>query len=625
MRIKKIKINNFGKLKNQEIEFKNGINVIYGENESGKTTLLKFITGMFYGMSKNKNKQKMSDYDKYMPWKGEEFSGSITYILDNNQEYQVYRDFTKKNPQIFDKSGNDVSKMYTVDKTYGNQYFLEQTKVDQELFNMSQVIMQQEVKLDEKKQNTLIQKASNIMSTGEDDVSYQKVLAKLNKIQAEEIGTLKSPTKPLYILEKKIDELNNRKKELEEIEPLENEIEDEKDEITNKLDDAKKELEILQELQKLQNDEKLEEEKINVNKSAKNEIELQKENIEENINQIELEKKVKTPITTYIISVLLTIIGIIMYLINKKTIGISLLVIACAITLISLIINIIKNKNIKQNNEQKNKQLERLKTKLELLENEIKDKEKLIIEREEDIKAKIDLQKSNLKNQYSKIQNSDNLLIKKLENDNVIQKQNLINELKLELTKLEMKQREITNKLEDSAKIQEELEAIQEEYEDLLNYNESIEIAKEALESAYIEMRENVTPKFTVDLSNAIDKITNGKYKKVKVNQENELMVETADGKYVKADALSTGTIDELYLSLRISSINELIEENMPIILDETFAYFDRKRLENVLEFLSDNYQNRQIIILTCTNRECEALESQDISYNKILLSVDNT
>ncbi len=625
MRIKKIKINNFGKLKNQEIEFKNGINVIYGENESGKTTLLKFITGMFYGMSKNKNKQKMSDYDKYMPWKGEEFSGSITYILDNNQEYQVYRDFTKKNPQIFDKSGNDVSKMYTVDKTYGNQYFLEQTKVDQELFNMSQVIMQQEVKLDEKKQNTLIQKASNIMSTGEDDVSYQKVLAKLNKIQTEEIGTLKSPTKPLYILEKKIDELNNRKKELEEMESFENEIEDAKDEITNKLDDAKKELEIFQELQKLQNDEKLEEEKINVNKSAKNEIELQKENIEENINQIELEKKVKIPIITYIISVLLTIIGIMMYLINKKTIGISLLVIACAITLISLIINIIKNKNIKQNNEQKNKQLERLKTKLELLENEIKDKEKLIIEREEDIKAKIDLQKSNLKSRYSKIQNSDNLLIKKLENDNVIQKQNFINELKLELTKLEMKQREITNKLGDSAKIQEELKASQEEYEDLLNYNESIEIAKEALESAYIEMRENVTPKFTVDLSNAIDKITNGKYKKVKVNQENELMIETEDGKYVKADVLSTGTIDELYLSLRISSINELIEENMPIILDETFAYFDRKRLENVLEFLSDNYQNRQIIILTCTNRECEALESQDISYNKILLSVDNT
>ena len=59
----------------------------------------------------------------------------------------------------------------------------------------------------------------------------------------------------------------------------------------------------------------------------------------------------------------------------------------------------------------------------------------------------------------------------------------------------------------------------------------------------------------------------------------------------------------------------------MPIILDETFAYFDKERLENVLEFLNSNYKNRQILILTCTNRECEALENKEITYNKIVLS----
>ena len=47
MKIEKIKINNFGKLENKEIELDDGINIIYGKNESGKTTLLKFITAMF--------------------------------------------------------------------------------------------------------------------------------------------------------------------------------------------------------------------------------------------------------------------------------------------------------------------------------------------------------------------------------------------------------------------------------------------------------------------------------------------------------------------------------------------------------------------------------------------------
>ena len=54
MKIEKIKINAFGKLENKEIEFGNFINIIHGENESGKTSLLKFISSIFYGASKNK-------------------------------------------------------------------------------------------------------------------------------------------------------------------------------------------------------------------------------------------------------------------------------------------------------------------------------------------------------------------------------------------------------------------------------------------------------------------------------------------------------------------------------------------------------------------------------------------
>ncbi len=68
MQIKELQINNFGKLKNKKIEVKNGINIISGKNESGKSTLLKFITSMLYGISKNKNGKRISDYEKYSPW-----------------------------------------------------------------------------------------------------------------------------------------------------------------------------------------------------------------------------------------------------------------------------------------------------------------------------------------------------------------------------------------------------------------------------------------------------------------------------------------------------------------------------------------------------------------------------
>ena len=43
MKIKNLKITGFGKVQKKEIEFRDGINIVYGENEAGKSTLLKFI------------------------------------------------------------------------------------------------------------------------------------------------------------------------------------------------------------------------------------------------------------------------------------------------------------------------------------------------------------------------------------------------------------------------------------------------------------------------------------------------------------------------------------------------------------------------------------------------------
>ena len=96
MKINKLQINSYGKIKNKEIDFNERINIIHGKNESGKSTILKFITNSLYGISKNKNGREYSDFEKYKPWQTEEFSGKIEYELDNNEKYEVFRDFRKK-------------------------------------------------------------------------------------------------------------------------------------------------------------------------------------------------------------------------------------------------------------------------------------------------------------------------------------------------------------------------------------------------------------------------------------------------------------------------------------------------------------------------------------------------
>lgn len=621
MLIKDLQINNFGKLKNREIELNNGINIIFGENESGKSTLLKFITSMFYGVSKNKNGKRISDFEKYIPWNEGEYSGKIKYTLDNGEEYEVYRNFSKKNPQILDSNGNDVSKNYTIDKTYGNQFFSEQTKVDEELFAMAMTMEQQEVKLDEKKQNTLIQKLSNIMLTGEDDVSYKKILNKLIKKQTDEIGTDKSPTKPLYITKQKIDELKRNKKELESLLPMQYEIEEEKIKIQEEINNGENELELMQEMQKFQNEIKVEEEAININIKSKEDLEEKKEQEENNLNNVKTKKyERKSYNKLYIISLLLTILAIIFIILDKIIIfGITLgLAIISLVTILTLNLN--ENKKYKKIKEEEKSEVNKIKSKIEILESEINEKEKIILEKKSKLEIKKNSNSEILKNRFSKISNIDSLLKENTNSQNILDEQNYLNDLKFKLTRLEMQKNEIKQKAENASKIEEELENLEEELKELLEYNEAINLAIESLENANKQMKENVTPKFTENLSKAIENISDGKYKTVKVNEENGLLVETENGNYVPADVLSTGTIDQLYLSLRVSSLNELIKENMPIILDETFAFFDSERLENVLKFLDKEYGERQILILTCTNREVEILKKLNIQFNEIIL-----
>ena len=134
-------------------------------------------------------------------------------------------------------------------------------------------------------------------------------------------------------------------------------------------------------------------------------------------------------------------------------------------------------------------------------------------------------------------------------------------------------------------------------------------------------MKKSITPKFTENLSNNISSISNNKYNKVSLNEENGLIIENEKGEYIPAERLSVGTIDQLYLSLRLSMIDEISEEKMPIMLDEAFAYYDEERLENILKYLINKTDKNQVIIFTCTLREQKILDKLGVSYNLVELS----
>lgn len=648
MKINKLKINSYGKLKNKEIEFKKNINIVYGKNESGKSTLLKFIQNSFYGISKNKKGKEYSDFDKYSPWAEEEFSGKLEYELDNNEKYEIYRDFKKKNPKIFNEKKEDISKEFNIDKTKGNEFFTEQTKIDEDLFLSTILSNQQEVKLEKSEQNILIQKIANLVGTGEDNVSYKRAIDRINRRQLDEIGTERSREKPLNILNRKIELLEEEKEELEKYKDLKYEIEENKNNLMEEILNYENEFNFIQEIKKINENEKIEKEKIKIKEEIKNnnleKIKLNKNEINkiENENKIILEKnskkieelknkKNKLKNKLIIIFILIIIINIIQFILIKNNI-IKYIFLLTVPTVLIFIINKLKNKNNKIKIEEKNNKKIEEEINLEknkylnennLLEKNEKELEKELNNLKNNYNLKINLEKEKIKNKYiNKLNNYKIINLINSENINYeiekIQKE--INNRKIKLHELEIDKENIEPKLDNLSKIEEELVNNNEEKVNLKKLEQSMNLAKEILNKAYEEMKNTVTPKFTENLSTNISKITDGKYKHVNVYDENGMVVELENGNYVEASRLSVGTIDQLYLSLRLSMIDDLSEEKMPIILDEAFAYFDTERLKNILKYLSKEYNNRQIIILTCTEREKEIFEEENIEYNLINL-----
>ena len=699
MKIKNIKVNAYGNIENKDINLEEGINIIHGANESGKSTLLNYIISIFYGISRNKDGKALSDYEKYKPWNSNEFSGRISYKLENGEKYEIFRDFNKKNPKIYNDKLEDISDRFETDKKDGSKFFIEQMGIDKQMYLSTVVSTQEEVRLDEKNQNMLIQKIANLAGTGEDNVSYKKALIKLQEKIRDEIGTNKTSQKPINIIEKEIVEINNKIVETEKYRNRKYEIDAEKEQILSELKELEQQKQILQELQ---NSMKSEEEtknrleireknrkdniaKINELKNQKNTINAESERVQsaknhlqdiikghkENIEKLnseiekianekeETQEKEKPSISFIIITVVLAIALICSIILIKNYIVSGILGVAIIANIVFYVINKNKQKVNKAKlrekiNQEKQYKREKLENQKQQIIANVNTTEKEL-EKQEEEEKQVNSELSMLKGQIILLEKNNEKITEEIEQDNkaikeesnknkqqIIEKykdknindllyinnyqnyiskiEETINNNRIRIKGLEIEYNTIVPQLDEMVVLEEKREADKEKLAKLREKESIINIAIENLMDAYEEMKTTITPKFTKNLSESIQKISSNKYNKVTINDENGMIIENNRGEYVEAIKLSTGTIDQLYLALRLSMIDELSKENLPIILDESFAYSDNNRLKNMLQYLTSDLNNHQTIIFTCTDREQKMLEAMNIPYNVVEL-----
>ena len=169
-------------------------------------------------------------------------------------------------------------------------------------------------------------------------------------------------------------------------------------------------------------------------------------------------------------------------------------------------------------------------------------------------------------------------------------------------TELELQQADSQSLTEISNKIKElnqKIDRLEFEYD-------SMKIAYECIEEAFSSMQKDFGPIINFRASKIVERLTGGAYKSVLISER--LVPAVSDGASSdirSAASLSGGTVDQIYLALRLAISGVLTGEALPVLLDDAFAQYDDSRAALALLYLKEQPENEipQVILFTCHDR----------------------
>ncbi len=496
MVILEVKITSFGKLHNVSLSFEDGMNVIYGDNEAGKSTIHAAVRAILFGLDRQRGRaSKTDDYSKYEPWENPSAYEGMLRFRQERAIYRIYRCF-----------GRERKKTEIINETTGEE--LSQEELSQLLNGMTESSFANTLCIGQMKtapgqsfaeelQNT----TANYLSAGDTEWDIRKAFGFLTAEKKE----LMKKYQPK--LEETVISAEQELCEIEE-ELLQQSIHKEK---------AQAEL-----------------------REMRKEIEREKQAYE---NSNKRKRMVFVELT---VSVVCFFIMILCYAVSEWRDGVWVF------GILALVSGFLAWKG---------HQL----TKTSLAFREAEKKEQLLSDQIKKVEWKLE----QMRERAAVYQNS------------------------LEGCRLQ---------LEENQKLYEQIQALI--------------LAEQTLKRVAGSMQNNISGQMTDCMSELLCDITDGRYQKIffQGNQEISLYEE---GRKIPLYQVSRGTAEQVYLALRIAAADCVMGyHEFPLLLDETFVYYDDKRLKNTLAALVE--QKRQIFIFTCHHREEELLK--EMGKNCLLL-----
>lgn len=628
MIIKDMEITNFGKFSGKRISFEKGINIIYGENEAGKSTIHTFIRGMLFGIEKQRGRAGANDtYTKYQPWDNPSSYGGIMRVEKDGLTYRIERSFEKNSKSLriirendgYELSDPGISKLF--DGLNESGYY-------------------------------------NTVSIGQLAGATDKGLEEVLKNYAANLGSTRSTE---LNMKTAVDDLKSRRKKIVSGSGLDKkrELLRERDRLNEELLISEKEQEKLNEkakdcrgqLKELSGEKErlllaAEEQKAKaISSQAKKEnllskkeeisaqidsLEKSRQELEENLENLkktagdtsgtsadEIEDKIKTArkeskftVATFVLAVICVaaafacyfgLFGLDSYLIMYFVEAAIALDVLCVISII------IKAAGRKKKIAALTKLQGDIVT-MAALEEEISARDGKITEKrneDESVEAAardIDREIAGMPDYEKQIADLDgranglNIEIERLGWD--------LEHMKNEDAEKGLRLEEIGAALDEMSAAETEIEAI----ETAINRIE--EIGREVSGTFGIELNEKA--------SEHIAAITGGKYDSICIDDKMNININRSD-RLIGLNRMSCGTIEQIYLSLRLAAAEILFEnDSKPLLFDDAFAMYDNKRLMNTLRYIEK--ASEQAILFSCHTREKVLADKAGVKYNLIRL-----
>lgn len=488
MKIRELYLKNFGKFSDEKITLNDGVNLFYGENESGKTTIHTFMKSMLFGLERGRGRASINDtFSLYEPWENPNYYSGKLRFESGGKTFSLERTFDKYSKSaslICENDGEELS------LSHGDLEML-LGGLDAAGYENTIAVGQMKVEPNQTLATQLQSYATNYYTTGNSDIHLDKALALLDSRKKE--------------VEKEIRTVLQEKQQKRAV------VEQEAAYIWRDIHKIETELEEVELKLEVMEEKREEQESVEISKWR-----VHPGLLAGMLLSLVVAFVAFNPPWSYLITIVLALADG-MYIWNRMKDG--------------------KKKSQEELLAETKSILEKLYWQKEHLQSEMKEKQ---------------VQYNNLQEQIA------------------------------------------------------ELDEVDLGYKKLSQKKQALELAHKQLAGFAKEVYREFSMELNRKTSEILSEITDGKYSMILIDDKLKMYLYTGEKK-IGIEQVSRGTIEQIYFALRMAASEILFEEEYPVILDDTFVFYDDVRLENTLRWLVKN--KKQIIIFTCQKREGEILK----------------